>query len=98
MNAVLRHGDSGPAVAQITGLLNRIGLLDDGGDSVPDPERVYDGDVELDLLGAQVPGRRVPMVESSQHRTVFCFCRSDCCQTCFGGLIGGQRPVGSTEP
>ena len=47
MNAVFRHGDSGPAVAQIAGLLNRIGLLDDGGDSVPDPERVYDGDVEL---------------------------------------------------
>jgi len=47
LNAVFRHGDSGPAVAQITGLLNRIGLLDDGGDSVPDPERVYDGAVEL---------------------------------------------------
>ena len=49
MNAVFRHGDSGPAVAQITGLLNRIGLLDDGADSVPDPERVYDGEVELAL-------------------------------------------------
>ena len=30
MNAVFRLGDSGPAVAQITGLLVRIGLLDDG--------------------------------------------------------------------
>ena len=30
MNAVFRLGDSGPAVAQITGLLERIGLLDDG--------------------------------------------------------------------
>jgi N-acetylmuramoyl-L-alanine amidase len=47
LNAVFRHGDSGPAVAQITGLLNRIGLLGDGGVSVPDPERVYDDDVEL---------------------------------------------------
>ena len=47
MNAVFRHGDSGPAVAQITGLLNRIGLLDGGGKTAPDPECVYDGDVEL---------------------------------------------------
>ena len=47
MNAVFRHGDSGPAVAQITGLLNRIGLLGDGDESVPDPDSVYDGDVEL---------------------------------------------------
>jgi len=30
VNAVFRLGDSGPAVAQITGLLERIGLLDDG--------------------------------------------------------------------
>ena len=30
VNAVFRLGDSGPAVAQITGLLERIGLLGDG--------------------------------------------------------------------
>jgi N-acetylmuramoyl-L-alanine amidase len=47
LNAVFRHGDSGPAVAQITGLLNRIGLLDNGDESASDPECVYDGDVEL---------------------------------------------------
>jgi N-acetylmuramoyl-L-alanine amidase len=31
VNAVFRLGDSGPAVAQITGLLERIGLLGDAG-------------------------------------------------------------------
>ena len=50
MNAVFRLGDSGPAVAQITGLLERIGLLDDGAAGDLDqleeaPE--YDGRVEL---------------------------------------------------
>ena len=50
MNAVFRLGDSGPAVAQITGLLQRIGLLDDGAagdldqlDEAPE----FDGRVEL---------------------------------------------------
>ncbi len=50
MNAVFRLGDSGPAVAQITGLLERIGLLDDGAAGDLDqlgeaPE--FDGRVEL---------------------------------------------------
>ena len=50
MNVVFRLGDSGPAVAQITGLLERIGLLDDGaagdlGQLEVAPE--YDGRVEL---------------------------------------------------
>ena len=53
MNAVFRHGDSGPAVAQITGLLNRIGLLGDGVVSAPDPDCVYDGDVELAVRNFQ---------------------------------------------
>ena len=50
MNAVFRLGDSGPAVAQITGLLERIGLLDDGaaGDLDQLEEApAYDGRVEL---------------------------------------------------
>lgn len=38
-----RLGDSGPAVAQITGLLQRIGMLGDGAT----PDAVYDQDVEL---------------------------------------------------
>ena len=51
MNAVFRLGDSGPAVAQITGLLQRIGVLGDG--VVPPPaghhagEATYDERVEL---------------------------------------------------
>ena len=53
MNAVFRHGDSGPAVAQITGLLNRIGLLGDGVVSAPDPDCVYDDDVELAVRNFQ---------------------------------------------
>jgi N-acetylmuramoyl-L-alanine amidase len=50
VNAVFRLGDSGPAVAQITGLLERIGLLDDGaaGDlDQLDAAPQYDGRVEL---------------------------------------------------
>ncbi len=50
MNAVYRLGDSGPAVAQITGLLERIGLLDDGaaGDlSQLGEAPEFDGRVEL---------------------------------------------------
>ncbi len=51
MNAVFRLGDSGPAVAQITGLLQRIGLLGDAV-SEPDPaeltgDLVYDDQLEL---------------------------------------------------
>ena len=38
MNAVFRHGDSGPAVAQITGLLKRIGLLGDAAASGIPPD------------------------------------------------------------
>ena len=50
MNTVFRLGDSGPAVAQITGLLQRIGLLGDG--VVPPaghhtPDATYDERVEL---------------------------------------------------
>jgi N-acetylmuramoyl-L-alanine amidase len=44
MGADFRRGDSGPAVAQITGLLERIGLLGDVGGSGSD---VYDERVEL---------------------------------------------------
>ena len=54
MNAVFRLGDAGPAVAQITGLLQRIGLLDEGPGpgGVPSSEPasrddVYDSLVEL---------------------------------------------------
>jgi N-acetylmuramoyl-L-alanine amidase len=47
VNAVFRLGDSGPAVAQITSLLQRIGLLG-GAASGPEQARVvYDEDVEL---------------------------------------------------
>jgi len=61
VNAVFRLGDSGPAVAQITGLLERIGLLDD---SVPAPSQgvhtladeagqVFDSRVELAVRAFQ---------------------------------------------
>ena len=59
MNAVFRLGDSGPAVAQITGLLERIGLL---GDLLMPPEqsriaastsRTYDDSVELAVRAFQ---------------------------------------------
>lgn len=47
MNAVFRLGDSGPAVAQITGLLERIGLLGDAAEQPSSGELVYDKRVEL---------------------------------------------------
>jgi N-acetylmuramoyl-L-alanine amidase len=47
VNAVFRLGDSGPAVAQITGLLIRIGLLGDAAEQVFSDEPVYDDRVEL---------------------------------------------------
>ena len=59
MNAVFRLGDSGPAVAQITGLLQRIGLLGDAavpGDGSPRgaaSDAVYDHDVELAVRSFQ---------------------------------------------
>ncbi len=46
MNSDFRHGDSGPAVAQITDLLERIGLLGDAVESAPN-EASYDDRVEL---------------------------------------------------
>ena len=52
MNSVFRLGDSGPAVAQIIGLLERIDLLGDAAD-VPEQSRIsaseptYDARVEL---------------------------------------------------
>ena len=53
MNAIVRLGDSGPAVAQITALLERMGLLgggsgdDDGAGDKPAPiPRTYDREVE----------------------------------------------------
>jgi N-acetylmuramoyl-L-alanine amidase len=66
VNSVFRLGDSGPAVAQITGLLERIGLLGDSADSVDDigpggsstggsagGEPVYDQRVELAVRNFQ---------------------------------------------
>ncbi len=53
LNAVFRLGDEGPAVAQIIGLLERIGLL---GDSAPDgagPDAVFDDQVELAVRNFQ---------------------------------------------
>lgn len=47
MNAVFRLGDSGPAVAQITGLLERIGLLGVAAEQPSSGELVYDKRVEL---------------------------------------------------
>jgi N-acetylmuramoyl-L-alanine amidase len=47
VNAVFRLGDSGPAVAQITGLLQRISLLDDDPQTGSDAESLFDGRVEL---------------------------------------------------
>ena len=51
MNAIVRRGDSGPAVAQITGLLHRIGLLGDAAvpslDDGAGPSATYDDQVEL---------------------------------------------------
>jgi N-acetylmuramoyl-L-alanine amidase len=53
MSADFRRGDSGPAVAQITGLLERIGLLGDaansgvGSEARSGAEPVYDEQVEL---------------------------------------------------
>ncbi len=52
MNAVFRLGDSGPAVAQITGLLERIGLLGDPADPSYDAggldgAAVFDSRIEL---------------------------------------------------
>ena len=50
MNRVVGPGDSGPAVAQITGLLTRIGVL---GDAASAGEAVYDGPVELAVRAFQ---------------------------------------------
>ena len=53
VNSVFRLGDSGPAVAQITGLLERIGLLGDAARRSPNspasaaPRPTYDDRVEL---------------------------------------------------
>lgn len=48
MNSVARHGDSGPAVAQITGLLERIGLLGDAAfEGEPPLGAFFDDRVEL---------------------------------------------------
>lgn len=48
MNSVFRLGDSGPAVVQIIGLLQRIGLLDDVADRPQNgPQSSYDHRVEL---------------------------------------------------
>ena len=48
MEASLRHGDSGPAVAQITGLLERIGFWAMLRSRVSHPSaRLYDDRVEL---------------------------------------------------
>ncbi|MCW2838264.1 MAG: N-acetylmuramoyl-L-alanine amidase, partial [Marmoricola sp.] len=52
MNAVFRLGDSGPAVAQIIGLLQRIGVL---GDSAA--ETAYDEDA----LGEALYDERVEL-------------------------------------
>ena len=58
MNSVFRPGDSGPAVAQIIGLLKRIDLLGDSAD-VPEKSRisasepVYDESVELAVRAFQ---------------------------------------------
>ena len=52
MTTVVRLGDSGPAVAQITGLLGRIGLLED---ALPTPagDSTYDEQVELAVRAFQ---------------------------------------------
>jgi N-acetylmuramoyl-L-alanine amidase len=47
VNSVFRLGDSGPAVAQITGLLERIGLLGDAAERPVTEESLYDPRVEL---------------------------------------------------
>ena len=48
MNAVVRHGDSGPAVAQITGLLERLGLLGDAAfEGEPPLGEIFDDRVEI---------------------------------------------------
>ncbi len=49
---VFRLGDSGPAVVQITGLLERIGLLDDS-PGTDDVEPTYDNRVELAVRAFQ---------------------------------------------
>ncbi|MCW2761045.1 MAG: cell wall hydrolase/autolysin [Marmoricola sp.] len=46
MNAVFRRGDSGPAVAQIIGLLERIGLLGDSVHASPLDEEAHAGGAE----------------------------------------------------
>ena len=58
MNSVFRLGDSGPAVAQIIGLLKRIDLLGDSADVPEQPrisasEPVYDERVELAVRAFQ---------------------------------------------
>ncbi len=57
MNAVFRHGDSGPAVAQIIGLLERIDHLGDAAEHssgrVGAEEPVYDDRVELAVRAFQ---------------------------------------------
>ena len=54
MNTVFRRGDSGPAVAQITGLLERIGLLGDTEEDRPAPPvTTYDDRVELAVRAFQ---------------------------------------------
>jgi len=52
VTTVVRLGDSGPAVAQITGLLGRIGLLED---ALPTPagDSTYDEQVELAVRAFQ---------------------------------------------
>jgi N-acetylmuramoyl-L-alanine amidase len=47
VNAVFRLGDSGPAVAQITGLLHRIGLLGDSAEDPSSSDAGFDDRVEL---------------------------------------------------
>ncbi len=60
MKTSFRLGDSGPAVAQITGLLSRIGLLGDGSEKIPeqpsgppDQDTRYDDRVELAVRAFQ---------------------------------------------
>ncbi|MEO7351834.1 MAG: peptidoglycan-binding protein [Marmoricola sp.] len=53
MNAVFRLGDSGPAVAQITGLLERIGLLGDAALQPSQRDPTFDHRVELAVRAFQ---------------------------------------------
>jgi len=53
VNAVFRLGDSGPAVAQITGLLERIGLLGDAALEPSQGDHAFDQRVELAVRAFQ---------------------------------------------